>query len=74
MNKKNLRGKRNMHEEVFALIYEAAQAENRFRELDAYHGAVRSRFNEQLQNELAKLAQRGIDIDGALQLQARTGK
>ena len=59
-----------MHEEVFAVVYEAAQAEDRFREHDMYHGEARKRFNTQLQYELVKLARRGIDVSRALQLEA----
>ena len=54
--------------EVLAVLHEAAQAEDRFRQLDDTPDRMQKRFDRfywQLDHELAKLALKKIDISAA---------
>jgi predicted trehalose synthase len=69
MVKEILRGKRVASDSVHAVLYEAAQAEDCFRNLDASTEDIERKMNrldEQLTHELGKLARKGIDTAGAL--------
>lgn len=56
----------NMPPELFSVLYEAAEAENRLRDTGESHRIERV-IDKQLEHELAKLANRGIDISLAHQ-------
>lgn len=47
--------------ELFIVLYEAAEAENRLRDIGEAHRVERV-INKQLIHEIAKLAARGVDV------------
>ena len=64
MVKEVLRDDGGLSSEEFAVIYEAAQAENCFRSLDESPECIQMRINrlhEQLDHELGKLARRSVE-------------
>lgn len=70
MNAERKEGVSCLHDDVVCLLYEAAQAEDRFRGLQMSRDAINTVINRQLGHELMKLASRGIDTSGALRDEA----
>ena len=59
----------NLPDRTLNLLHEAAEAEDRLREIGIEIVCIRTILDRQLHHELAKLAARGVSTEGALQLE-----